>query len=490
MNTPKHDSPSPLARDHIPSVLDRRASLRTSALTLLFLASLDFAPELNGQTVVSSATATGPAVRLTILGDNAVARLGVKAVWGFACLVEARGHTVLFDTGGDPALLKDNLAVLKVAPARIEAVVISHYHADHTGGTPGLGTLPGVRVFTPRSFEEHPKETATLQSAGLTLVPSSETTPLFEGITISEPLHFEGRIPFGGPGQGFTDEVWEQCLTVDTPDGLVVIAGCSHPGILATLDQVKRQTGRPLHLVIGGFHLLGQPDAEVRQIATTMQAMGVAHVSATHCTGEAAAHVFRDVFGDRYVTVGVGTTIDLPLAATAKPSAQQPNAPLKPSLEHQKLALWFGDWTYEGEYQTTPLGPGGKFTGRMTGHPILDGFGGEYVFLENGPSGETRTVETDGYDPVAKNYPNICVGSDGSLAYIPYTMNGNVASWEGTSVIGGRQVGDPGTDAVASDGMSFTRSEEICIDGKTWVPFVTMKATKAKAVSAKARNRN
>ena len=76
--------------------------------------------------------------------------------------------------------------------------------------------------------------------------------------------------------------------------------------------------------------------------------------------------------------------------------AQQPNAPAKPSPEHQKLVLWFGDWTCEGEYQTTPLSPGGKFTGRMTGRPILDGFGAEYLFVENGPSGETRTVEIDG----------------------------------------------------------------------------------------------
>lgn len=237
-------------------------------------------------------------------------------MWGFACLVEALGHTVLFDTGADPAVLKENLASLEVSPAGIEAVVISHYHADHTLGAPGLGKLPGPRVFTPRSFEGHPKETAALQSAGLRLVPVSETTPVFDGMTISAPLLFDGRIPSpsGKPGQAFTDRFWEQCLTVETPAGLVVIVGCSHPGILPMLEQVKRRTGRPLHLVIGGFHLFGRPDAEVRQIATTMQAMGVAHVSATHCTGEAGAHVFRDVFGKRYVSAGVGAVIDLPLA--------------------------------------------------------------------------------------------------------------------------------------------------------------------------------
>ena len=312
MHIPQHEAPAPPARDSKPSVLDRRSFLKTSALPSL--GSLAFIPGLSGQTTPPSAATTKPALRLTILGDNAVARGGVKAVWGFACLVEAQGHTVLFDTGADPAVLKENLAALEVSPARIEAVVISHYHSDHTWGAPGLGTLRGVRALTPRGLEEHPKETAALQSAGLRLVPVSQAIPLFDGMTVSAPLLFDGRIPLPGTSQTFADKVWEQCLTVETPAGLVVVAGCSHPGILPMLEQVKRRTSRPLHLVIGGFHLLGRPDAEVRRIATAMQAMGVAHVSATHCTGEAAAHVFRNVFGNRYVSAGVGAVIDLPLA--------------------------------------------------------------------------------------------------------------------------------------------------------------------------------
>ena len=314
MNIRRPNAHDPLTRNGDPSVLNRRTFLKTSALPSL--GSLSFIPVLCGQTIPASAAANAPAVRLTILCDNAVARAGVKAVWGFTCLVEARGHTVLFDTGADPAVLKENLAALKAAPARIEAVVISHYHGDHTWGAPGLGTLRGVRALTPRSLEGHPKETAALQSAGLRLVPVSETTSLFDGMTVSAPLPFGGMIPIpsGKPGETFTDKVWEQCLTVETPAGLVVILGCSHPGVLPMLEQVKRQTGRPLHFVIGGFHLLGRPDAEVRKIATAMQAMGVAHVSATHCTGDAATHAFRDVFGNRYVSAGVGAVIDLPLA--------------------------------------------------------------------------------------------------------------------------------------------------------------------------------
>jgi len=284
-------------------MLNRRRFLKASTL-----------PALGSSALLPKLSAQAPAARLTILCDNAVARTDVKAMWGFACLVEARGHTVLFDTGADPALLKENLAAIKVAPDRIEAVVISHYHGDHTMGAPGLGALRDVRAFTPRSFEDRPRTAAVLQSAGLKLVPVSQATPLFDGMTVSAPVLFDGMIAAPRGVKAFTDKIWEQCLIVETPSGPAVIAGCSHPGILRMLEQVKRQTNRPPHLVIGGFHLLGKPDAEVRQIATAMRAMGVEHVSATHCTGEAATHVFRDVFENRYVSAGVGAVIDLPLA--------------------------------------------------------------------------------------------------------------------------------------------------------------------------------
>lgn len=258
----------------------------------------------------------GPDARLTVLVDNSVAMVPVpvKAVWGFACLVEAHGHTILFDTGLDPGVLRDNLAALKIDPSTIEAVVISHYHGDHTFGAPALGPRPGLRVYTPQSFDHYAKTVAALDSAGLARVPVSARTELFPGTAVSEPVRFDGPVSLGK--KAVPDKGWEQCLTVDTPEGLVVVVGCSHPGILAMLDQVMKQTGRPIALVIGGFHLLGAPRDEVRRIATEMRKMGVRRVSATHCTGAAAEAVFRDVFGDDYLDAGAGAVITLPAAVT------------------------------------------------------------------------------------------------------------------------------------------------------------------------------
>lgn len=145
-------------------------------------------------------------------------------------------------------------------------------------------------------------------AAGLEPETVSGPTTLFEGITITKPLPFtESDTP---------ELAAEQCLTLDTPAGLVVIVGCSHPGVVAQLEQVKQQTDRPLYLVIGGFHQFDRPEAEAREIATAMRSLGVQNVAATHCTGEAAAAVFRTVFGGHYIPAGVGAVIELPLPAT------------------------------------------------------------------------------------------------------------------------------------------------------------------------------
>jgi len=154
---------------------------------------------------------------------------------------------------------------------------------------------------------------------------------------------------------------------------------------------------------------------------------------------------------------------------------QQPNQPPKPGPEQQKLQLWVGEWSYEGESQTTFLGPGEKYTGRMTGRSILNGFGLESIDNEQSPSGEIQRVEVDTYDPVTKSYPYISVYSDGSFSQGAFTVNGSIATWEGTSTANGKQYKDRGTDAIASDG---TMRGEISEDGKTWVPLFILKATK------------
>lgn len=262
------------------------------------------------------AMAGDPAARITILYDNSIATPGVKAAWGFAALVEAHGRTVLFDTGGDPAVLRDNLAALKVDASRIQAVVVSHFHNDHTIGAGGLAAPKGTSVYTPHSFAPYGEVTTALTATGLVPVALTEPKALFDGFTIAAPMSFPGR-RLSATGAVVSDETWEEALLVDTPRGLVVVVGCAHPGIVPMLEQVKKATGKPIHMVVGGFHLLEKPLAEARAIASAVRSLGVALAGPTHCTGDDGIFAFREVFGDAFVHGGVGQVIEVAAAPTA-----------------------------------------------------------------------------------------------------------------------------------------------------------------------------
>ena len=241
---------------------------------------------------VMAAQAQTPGVRITYLYDNTEAVPGVRADWGFACLVEGRDARVLFDTGAKPDVLTRNAEALKVDLGRLDAIVLSHDHGDHTAGFPALGPRPGLPVFYARGF--NPTVVAALGKSGAKLVAVSTSLPVAPGMRTSDE---------------FGTSIKEEALIIDTPDGLVVVVGCSHPGIVPMLRQIRASAGRPIHAVVGGFHLLQTPPAEVGGIVAAFKELGVGRVGPTHCTGPEAIRAFKEAFGDRYIAGGVGTVV-------------------------------------------------------------------------------------------------------------------------------------------------------------------------------------
>jgi 7,8-dihydropterin-6-yl-methyl-4-(beta-D-ribofuranosyl)aminobenzene 5'-phosphate synthase len=231
-------------------------------------------------------------VTITYLYDNTAAVPGVTADWGFACLVESRGARVLFDTGTKPDVLARNARALGVDLGRLDAVVLSHDHADHTAGLPALGPRPGLRLFHARGFS--PEVVARLGTSRATLVPVFKSTEVAPGIRTSDE---------------FGTTIKEEALLIETPDGLVVVVGCSHPGIVPMLQQIRATSGRPIHAVVGGFHLLQTPAAEVSGMVAAIKALGVARVGPTHCTGPDAIRLFESAYKDGFIRGGVGTVV-------------------------------------------------------------------------------------------------------------------------------------------------------------------------------------
>ena len=239
---------------------------------------------------------SGPTLRLTILYDNYVSQERTRADWGFSCLIEGAEKTILFDTGTNPEILMHNVEALKVDLKKVDLIVISHPHGDHTGGLPAvLERNPNVTVFFPVSF---PAEFGRrLESLGA------------KAQTVDRPVEICRNVYLTGEMGG---AIKEQSLVIDAPAGLIIVTGCSHQGIVNILRRAKEMLDKPIHLVFGGFHLMDKSEGQMREIIAAFREMKVEKCGATHCTGDVQIGLFKTAFGDDYVPMGTGRVIEIP----------------------------------------------------------------------------------------------------------------------------------------------------------------------------------
>jgi 7,8-dihydropterin-6-yl-methyl-4-(beta-D-ribofuranosyl)aminobenzene 5'-phosphate synthase len=250
--------------------------------------------------------------------------------WGYAALVEYGGRRVLFDTGNHADIFENNIKALDVDLTRLDAVVISHRHGDHTSGlTYLLKVNPGVTIYVPQegAYFKGPLPRDFLErQPGL-----PRSLQYFEG---GEPREWHSGSPWenanfkivSGKAEIFpgfhvlsvqsdkpgTREMNELALAIRTPRGLAVVVGCSHPGVEKILEQVAKIDPK-LHIVTGGFHLVRTPEAEVQRVAGVLQTvLKVERVAPAHCTSELGFSVFRKLFGARFDEAGLGASITLP----------------------------------------------------------------------------------------------------------------------------------------------------------------------------------
>jgi len=153
-------------------------------------------------------------------------------------------------------------------------------------------------------------------------------------------------------------------------------------------------------------------------------------------------------------------------AAAMQAQAQAP----KPDPALKKLSVFLGHWTYEGESKPGPLGPGGKYTGEYTARMILGGFFCQARWAEKGPSGETRSLEIVGYDPVNKNLVSNGYEDGGGTWSGVINVSGSGLTYTGKYFLAGKQYLTRVSETYAADLMSMTRKLETSVDGTTWTP--------------------
>ncbi len=268
-------------------------------------------------------------VRLTILAENRANDPNLIAEQGLAILVETSAGNVLFDTGQTDAFLK-NAETLGVDLSEIEKIVLSHGHYDHTGGLPAfLKVYDKTEIYchpslTHKKYALYPAgrleigvpwEKNKLAAIGAHFVLRTHPTEIFPDAWLS------GEIPRRTEYE-FIDERYQQRvlesyihdeihddigLYLNTGQGLVILMGCGHAGVINTIKHAMRVTGNQhVHAVVGGMHLQHSAEDRIDTIVANLEKIKPDYVAPLHCTGFYAIHRMMACCRGRVVLLNVG----------------------------------------------------------------------------------------------------------------------------------------------------------------------------------------
>lgn len=290
----------------------RREAFAKAGRIMLGAATCSFLPgfgsgcsnrDLDPESVARLASLAQPVeigrIKLTVVYDNIPHGARLRTDWGFGCLVEGVGPTILFDAGRYDDLIIANLAALHIDLQQIDALVLSHDHPDHVGGALKLAEIrSGIAVHLIHTFPSGFKRALNKHGADVRQV--------------DQPCMIARSCLSTGEMCSFVKN--EQALIVLSDQGVIVLTGCAHPGIVDIVARARSIFNQEVLLVAGGFHLSMDDASSIRKKALRLKELGVRFVAPSHCTGSEAIKIFAEVFGNKFIESGAGrviTAVDL-----------------------------------------------------------------------------------------------------------------------------------------------------------------------------------
>lgn len=270
-----------------------------------------------------------------LLNDTTTDSTALQTEHGVSFAIQTQNKLLLFDTGENGKTLFHNAAMLGIDLRQVDALALSHSHYDHTGG---LSTVlktcrPAIPLFShPDLFHERFSGTINQRrSVGIkltqseiarhvTLELSTQPVAIFPGVwttgEISPRSYFEGRSPnhviqsdSGWLPDPYRDDL---SLVLEGQNGLIIICGCCHAGLLNTMDHVRRIFKRQIAAILGGTHLINTDSATLHYAITQLGVINggeIPNMYLNHCTGKRPLAALKKAYGDKVQPCPAGTVV-------------------------------------------------------------------------------------------------------------------------------------------------------------------------------------
>ena len=277
---------------------------------------------------------SAPDIRITILVDNTAVAPSLLTEHGLSVWIDVGDRHILWDTGQSDRLVH-NARAMGIDLGRADAVALSHGHYDHTGGLAAvLGTAPNAKVYLhPNAVEaryslkkdgrrfigmpQNGRRRLTEKKAVDAVVYVNQRTEIFGGMTLTGPVprrtayEDTGGHFYNDPACTVVDDIADdQSLYFECSEGLVIVLGCAHSGVVNILDAVSEWTASDkIYAVIGGMHLVNADADRMERTIKAFQRYSIQKIAPLHCTGIRAMQQLKEVFGSRCLALGTGSQI-------------------------------------------------------------------------------------------------------------------------------------------------------------------------------------